>query len=82
MHLYLVVGGDRGENRVDVIGVYTTQEAAVQATKDAYSIVKDNEWFGCQITCIKVDDPLRMPWELRPFNGHRSIPKKDVCPVG
>lgn len=75
MHLYLVVGGDRQDDRVDAIGVYTTFEAAKAAAHAAGGLIKDGEWFGCSICCIKVDSPMRKAWSaIDEFNGWRGKP--------
>jgi hypothetical protein len=83
MMLYIVVGGDRMHNRVDVIGIYSTFQEAEKAAHAAGAIVKDNEWFGCSISGIEVDTPVRNAWGLEKFNGWRRLPPKEqVCPVG
>ena len=84
MMVYIVVGGDSWHNRVDVIGIYSTFAEAEKAAKAAGAIVRDNEWFGCQISGIQVDAPVRNAWNLDKFNGRRQLPpkKEQVCPVG
>jgi hypothetical protein len=77
MYLYLVVGGDSLNNRVDAIGTYTTLEAAEQAAFDAGCLIRDGQWFGCSICCIQVDTPMRKAWSaIDRFTGWRSLPEK------
>lgn len=71
--LWLVIGGDFAANRAEVVGVYTNHEDAVRAAKEAGYKVMDNEWFGCSITTIKVDNPVRNVWDNNPWNGYRRF---------
>ena len=69
--MWLVIGGDYAADRADVVGIYNEHKDAVKAAQEAGYKVRDGQWFGCHITFIKVDNPVRMVWENRPFEGWR-----------
>ena len=71
--LWLVIGGDFAANRAEVVGVYTNYKDAVAAANEAGYKVKDNEWFGCRITTIKINDPVRNVWDNNLWNGNRRF---------
>lgn len=71
MTLWIVIGGDNAANRAEVVGVYNNHKDAVKAANEAGYKVQDNEWFGCSITTITVDDPVRKVWTNQPWDGRR-----------
>ena len=79
MMLWLVIGGDFAADRADVVGVYNNHNDAVRAANEAGYKVKDGKWFGCSITTIKVDDPMRMVWSNKPFDGWRRCSNRGAA---
>ena len=75
MYVYIVIGGDRAANRIDALGVYSTMKEAEKAADAAGRKIKDSEWFGCSISAIKVDNPMRRSWSLDEFDGWRGFQK-------
>jgi len=72
---YIVIGGDGAANRVDAVGIYSSMAEAEKAAYEAGGKITDGQWFGCSISAIKVDAPMRRPWFLETFNGWRNIKK-------